>query len=381
MPWHEFECTGLDNEYVLGVDKTEEVRNRYPAETATLVIRCPDGSKVFAFGDDGNYKPEFRGFYDRSEQKLNLPNGYEQLRDEPIQRYQSEAKWASGYYGWPIVTDEAQIDTVETHKYGYVLATESGGIIRCIDRTNPNAKWDWWTVGGRYSGRLAAGYDPEKDPSNLEKCFLCQGTGKRNDELGRAHRLTNPEYTCNGCDGKGTSVKWPSSWVDVGNQAILSHLDLSKIKATRVAERAEMVEGIRAKFGGTLDELSDARAAYAAAHEMWLKLPEPRPRGGDHTAWLVTQPNGEAARAYRSADIWGSISPKAGQTISEWIHDAPAISAWAVVKDGEWTEKGSMGWWGMSSNDKDDDEWQHAVSTVVKSLPPTAWLSFVDCHI
>jgi hypothetical protein len=76
---------------------------------------------------------------------------------------------------------------------------------------NPQDKWDWWQIGGRWTGAWS-GYDPENDPTNIETCFLCHGTGQRNDALGIATRREHPGYTCNGCQGKGQQVKWPTGW-------------------------------------------------------------------------------------------------------------------------------------------------------------------------
>jgi hypothetical protein len=71
--------------------------------------------------------------------------------------------------------------------------------------------WDWYQIGGRWTGALD-GYDPDKDPANRYKCELCGGTGKRDDEIGREHRKRDTEYGCNGCDGTGTAVRWPTGW-------------------------------------------------------------------------------------------------------------------------------------------------------------------------
>jgi len=79
------------------------------------------------------------------------------------------------------------------------------------------SRWDWWVIGGRFTGRLRPGYDPMTDPANLETCWLCQGTGMRKDALGAEERRRDPAYTCNGCEGKGKSVKFPTQWVQVGN--------------------------------------------------------------------------------------------------------------------------------------------------------------------
>lgn len=73
---------------------------------------------------------------------------------------------------------------------------------------NPQSKWDWWTIGGRWTGMLRPDYKPYEDPRNFEPCDFCGGTGKRNDALGRRERLTHPGYSCNACRGKGTKVKF-----------------------------------------------------------------------------------------------------------------------------------------------------------------------------
>lgn len=65
------------------------------------------------------------------------------------------------------------------------------------------SRWDWYQVGGRFTG-LLDGYDPKKDPRNVETCNLCAGTGKRKDMV--------VVHGCNGCSGKGRQTKWPTQW-------------------------------------------------------------------------------------------------------------------------------------------------------------------------
>jgi len=86
----------------------------------------------------------------------------------------------------------------------------------CSSTYNPVSKWDWWQIGGRWSASLKEDYEPRDDPANQEKCEICQGSGMRNDSLGLSLRETDPTYTCNGCQGKGVKVKWPTQWVDAG---------------------------------------------------------------------------------------------------------------------------------------------------------------------
>lgn len=49
--------------------------------------------------------------------------------------------------------------------------------------------------------------------------------------------------------------------------------------------------------------------------------------------------------------------------------------------EGTWHEKGSMGWFGMSSGDKDEDVWQAEYRRLVEAESDNAWFVLVDCHI
>jgi len=82
-----------------------------------------------------------------------------------------------------------------------------------------DSRWDWWQIGGRYTGKFQPDYNPETDPANIETCHVCGGTGRRAD-------MVVPSG-CNGCHGNGKRVKWPSDWVDRGNittRAKIAHL-------------------------------------------------------------------------------------------------------------------------------------------------------------
>jgi hypothetical protein len=64
--------------------------------------------------------------------------------------------------------------------------------------------WDWYQIGGRWTGNKDKGYKPEEDPKNMEPCWLCGATGVRNDAIVRGK--------CNACNGTGTAIKWPTQW-------------------------------------------------------------------------------------------------------------------------------------------------------------------------
>ncbi len=58
-----------------------------------------------------------------------------------------------------------------------------------------------------------------------------------------------------------------------------------------------------------------------------------------------------------------------------------SIATFAVVKDGEWFEKGEMGWFATVSNKKQQGEWNAEYISLVESLSEDTLISLYDCHI
>ena len=60
-----------------------------------------------------------------------------------------------------------------------------------------------------------------------------------------------------------------------------------------------------------------------------------------------------------------------------------AFTTYALVTpDGEWHEKGQMGWFGMSSDTgEDEDKWVEGFTDLIKSCDENCYAVMVDCHI
>lgn len=87
---------------------------------------------------------------------------------------------------------------------------------------NPKSKWDWYQIGGRWTGWLSDNdYNPHEDPLNVETCNICNGIGIRDDwatidEDGNKKFKDEWAEKCNGCNschGTGKRVKWPTQWL------------------------------------------------------------------------------------------------------------------------------------------------------------------------
>lgn len=99
-----------------------------------------------------------------------------QALTKPIFERRDELEKAHPFYGKPDPKCE------ECHGSGIEKSTY-----------NPKSKWDWWVIGGRWTG-LFDGYKPAKDPRNWERCRICEGTGVR-----ASSGLRNGKPWCNAC--------------------------------------------------------------------------------------------------------------------------------------------------------------------------------------
>ena len=128
QPFHEFECTGEDDQYVQEIDKTDEAREEYQKATSN-VYRTPTGELCSQFDEKGEYKKLFLreptpeeqqkighfggygsvGHYRYTSRDFNDGRGYRSMIVEPPEGYvevevptsqvESFADWAKGWYG------------------------------------------------------------------------------------------------------------------------------------------------------------------------------------------------------------------------------------------------------------------------------------------
>lgn len=87
--------------------------------------------------------------------------------------------------------------------------------------------------------------------------------------------------------------------------------------------------------------------------------------------------------------IWGNILYRRGESEGEYLTrtggtsaDFMPIDVYAMLtRDCEWTARGTMGWWGISTNEKPDRSWYDEIAALAKEIQPDDVLVAVDCHI
>lgn len=202
---------------------------------------------------------------------------------------------------------------------------------------NPESKWDWWVVGGRWSGyfRTKKGADVA-DLINYHHDGSADGGRKRAIDfegmLEKAENEARTRYQAYREAVKGTpeAIPWQTfadNVTDIGDYTI-----------------------------------QDARREYFSQPRM-EKL-----RGTDFGRWISIDPIEEFSV---SEDAYAGRAR------------ASAIPGYALVNlDGEWSAPGEMGWFGMHDDEQSDREmYQKKVLEYLVSLDEDTWLIQLDLHI
>lgn len=203
---------------------------------------------------------------------------------------------------------------------------------RAWDHTNPNAKWDWYQIGGRWTG-----YFKPKPDANIETCGV-----------GEPGLMTEPAT---------------NGFVD---QIKKGDIDLdfmfSKAKSEAIKQHDKLQEATSGlEIPPPWDEFREKHNDIDLARDLWSK-----------NRWI---------KAIRNAGLWDDTEFRLPR--EEYIQNKTwaSITPFAYVQEQKWYEKGERGWWGMVSDEKDQSNWTKQFNQIFKSLPDETTLTLVDCHI
>ena len=183
---------------------------------------------------------------------------------------------------------------------------------------NPKSKWDWYVIGGRFSGSMRHKDGYETDILQLKDLSIDSKVEKARQEA---------EDTWRGYQNRCMDITPPSmSWVET-----------------------------REKYGTDID----------AARREWNSHP-----------WNIANRNTWDAYDYYCVE---SENPKQ-DFVDNAI--AQALYPWyAVVIDGKWFSRGDMGWFGTSNDNISKKEWHEQIQALLDHLPPDTQLTTLACHI
>lgn len=266
-PFHEFECTGLNDEFVQDVDHTAAVLSRVKEEKVSL-------SEAL----------DWYGFSERT------------------------------------VSSESEVDKDGAHKYGFAVVKD-GILLRAVKRTNPNAKWDGWCVGGRWSG------------------YILTKDGKRCD-----------------CACKG----------DIDFATIRSNAETEAANEWTVVHRVIDPLPPITPWDTIQSEHSDIDKAREVYHQ------QPAVKAFNEWNRANAYPVGIMANVELFLVSREDYVRKKGDE---------SFLAFAFLKDRKWVERGRMGWFACVHNEKDSATWTATFNAFLASLGDDEIVTVVDCHI
>jgi hypothetical protein len=271
------------------------------------------------------------------------------------------------------LTLEEKLELLEGWSGGEYRQDENGDLIR-YTTYNPDSRWDWYEIGGRWSGYFPVKKGTPQDafePSRVHWSEKFQGENSvEADVVGtvKAPDLTDSalkKYIDFGLMRKAAEIKalklWedfeeatkgttsPGSWRDFARKIVGPAWDLDSTSDMSELER----EGFNARVEKARNEFGKEPFVIASRKlNIW---------GDAHTYFMLDAPDPKAAFIQRSINT--------------------STTAFAILKDGEWIEKGKMGWFGFSTDKFDEDEWDTKVNEFLDSLPDDTLITVVDCHI
>lgn len=179
-PFYTFEMDGEETVYVEDIDITEEVIESWN-QYAVMVIRLKDGTthskNKDLFWRDATedeivqlQNKSYNGTYRITEKNgvtsytiRYIPDGAEEVRLSGPEYYPQLRDFVEYYYGYMPKGDD-------DNKYGYTILNELGECTKVIRRTNPNSKYDYYSIGGRWSGLLME----KGNPNVVNTCRLSE---------------------------------------------------------------------------------------------------------------------------------------------------------------------------------------------------------------
>ena len=204
--------------------------------------------------------------------------------------------------------------------------------------TNPNSKWDWYSLGGRWTGALRLKPDIVKM--------------READALPAGAEVA---------DGRPGIMTAPNTEIERADTCLVSQIDIEWHK-------------------------NDARQS---AQDMWDAWHNPdRPENPGEEGWgRLTEDERQKIMEYeREHGIFFLTNDDADRLNSNTregyaeMFGAPRAMAYGFIDlEGKWNERAEMGWWGVEYNENTDFDvefWRW-----IESLPEDTRVWMFDCHV
>ena len=229
-----------------------------------------------------------------------------------------------------------------------VLHVDDDGHAYTLNTYNPKSKWDWWSIGGRWTG------------------YFPIVPGHENEIVTGDPGLQTPAAKPGFCDGGPKRA-----------------LDLARMRDEKEAQGRETYREYKELVKDT---------PPAKPWRDFIGLIDDDKENSHYTPQMArTDYHGqERVAKIRDSKFDFHFGSDAIETFDELTEDeyaaecrAAAVPGYSVLtKDGKWLAPGKMGWFGTSSDDRETRaEYYKEANDYIDSLPDDAVLVLLDLHI
>lgn len=220
---------------------------------------------------------------------------------------------------------------------------DDNGVWACYSTYNPKSKWDWYSVGGRFSGAYITHV---KEGVELQPENFGQWYGEGVDSIEKKY------------------IDFDAIRKEAEDEAREHYRYVASLFEDGIIPRIKMKwEEVVQKFEGKpLKELDNIYKAQDGVIK-----------------WEEISKKHKNDEKFSTCDVIDDYQC----TEDEYVELAGKKSflPFAVVKDGEWYERGEMGWWAMVSNEKSEEEWYETVRRLLDETDDDELITIMDCHI
>lgn len=294
----------------------------------------------------------------------------------------------------PRISDDsnAWLRTALERVVGTPILTDLDGGLWYWSTFNQNGQWDWWVLGGRWHGSMHVKDGVTVGAESLPE-FMNQIPGE-----GVQGALTIPLWDGHDALLGGSGVMGDDPSENFTGRADLVRrgdvdLDGMRTLAALAAERhydefEKAVEGlvVPPPWMEFLNQHAK-QEGMEGVDDLW----------SSSTPGEVRSSIMDAARHLYRTFEWVSVARRYTGLLADphetffvgqenprerFIEEArnSALSASAIVHEGNWIGRGQMGWFGMGHNEESGETWTKKVNDLIAGLPDDTYLAIVDCH-
>lgn len=246
----------------------------------------------------------------------------------------------------PELLREKVVDWLGYHPNDHNPYIDDQGSIVVWSTYNPDSKWDWYAVGGRWRGFF----------------LVKEGAKGESGELGLSEMLRMKN---------GEDVSLPKNRVD---SCRVGDVDFEAMRAEALAEVEEYWNHLEAAMSSATPEDVENYRSFEELQDKDKFWAQP----------LVThfleyeRERGQLGGFFGPHPIDIYLAGK--DKYVEEVLDSVAVP-YAILHDGEWMARGQMGWFGVSINEEKPVTWKKKVREFYENLDPDTVVTLVDCHI